>query len=99
VRAFPRIRDEAQYWQQVAKQNARRVAELEADREFQMFRDRTDVAWLEGKVVAQARELKRLNDHRNVERIKRGVDPIDDVQVSSITPVEVVSQFREAGQG
>lgn len=72
AREFPRVRDEGLYWRdQVTRLNVR-VAELEADAEFQRYKDRTDVAWLQGNVVAQRRELKRLNDAVKRHRVTRG---------------------------
>lgn len=89
AREFPRVRDEALFWERKAKQLAARVQQLELDAEFNRFKDRTDVAWLQGKVVAQARELKRLNDAKNVRRIKEELDVQPDLEVSSITKTEV----------
>jgi hypothetical protein len=89
AREFPRVRDEAQFWQQKAKTLAAEVEALKLDQEFSAYRDRTDVAWLQGKVVAQARELRRLNDAHNVQRIRSGLDPVPDKSVSSVTKTEV----------
>ena len=88
AREFPRVRDESHYWQQEAKRLAARVAALELDAEFARWQVRTDVAWLQGKVVAQARELKRLNDARNVRRMKAGMEPSEDRLAPSLTPLE-----------
>jgi hypothetical protein len=96
AREFPRVRDEARYWrEQVTRLNVR-VAELEADAEYQRYKDRTDAAWLQGKVVAQRRELKRLNDAANAQLIRADLEPEPDVSASSLTSVEVDSRRRDA---
>jgi hypothetical protein len=87
-REFPRVRDEAFYWRNKAKALAAELEALKLDREFDTYRDRTDVAWLQGKVVAQARELKRLNDARNAQRIRAGLEPQPDKEMTSLTVVE-----------
>lgn len=87
-REFPRVRDEAAFWRDKAKALAGALEALKLDREFDIHRDRTDVAWLQGKVVAQARELKRLNDARNAQRIREGQEPKPDKAMTSVTVVE-----------
>ena len=96
AREFPRVRDEAVYWRNKAKALAGELEALKLERQFDAYRDRTDVAWLQGKVVAQARELSRRNDARNVERIKSGLDPEPDRSVRSITRTEVNSSRGSA---
>ena len=95
LREFARVRDEARYWREQARRIAAEVESLKLDAEFGRYQERTDTAWLQGKVVAQARELKRLNDAQNVRRIKNGLEPRDDVAASSITALEVEAQVRE----
>lgn len=87
-RNFPRVRDEATFWRNKAKALAAEIEALKLDREFEAYRDRTDVAWLQGKVVAQARELKRLNDARNAQRVREGLEPQPDKEMTSATAVE-----------
>ena len=87
-RNFPRVRDEMAFWRNKAKALAAEVESMKLDREFEAFKDRTDVAWLQGKVVAQAREIKRLNDARNAQRIKEGLEPHPDQALASATVVE-----------
>lgn len=86
---FPRVRDQAQWWEREAKRLVRELEVLRLDVAQAKWRDRTDVAWLQAKVVAQARELQRLNDRRNAERVRRNVKPRPDVTASSITVTEV----------
>jgi hypothetical protein len=85
---FPRVRDEAQYWRNKAKVLAAELESLKLEREFEAFKDRTDVAWLQAKVVAQARELKRLNDAENARRVREGLEPKPDKAMASATVVE-----------
>jgi hypothetical protein len=87
-REFPRVRDELHYWRTKAHALAAELESMKLDREFEAFKDRTDVAWLQGKVVAQAREIKRLNDARNVQRIKADLEPGPDREMTSATVVE-----------
>lgn len=87
-REFPRVRDEAFFWRNKAKALAAELEALKLDREFDAHRDLTNVAWLQGKVVAQARELKRLNDARNAQRIRAGLEPKPDKAMTSLTVVE-----------
>lgn len=87
-RNFPRVRDEMIFWRDQAKAYAAQVESHKLDREFEAFKDRTDVAWLQAKVVAQAREIKRLNDARNAQRIRDGQDPRPDKHMTSATVVE-----------
>lgn len=89
AREFARVRDSGRWWEQRAKKLAAEVEALKLDREFGAFRDLTDVAWLQGKVVAQARELNRLNDARNARRIQSGLDPLADKDVTSITQTSI----------
>lgn len=89
AREFARVRDEAAYWQRTAKTLAAEAEALKLDREFSAYQDLTNVAWLQGKVVAQARELKRLNDERNTGRIKSGLDPLPDKDVPSVTKTSI----------
>lgn len=95
-REFPRVRDESMYWQTQAKRLAAQLSALKLDEEFAVFQDRTNVAWLQAKVVAQARELKRLNDSGNVNLIRADREPVPDVTVRSVTAVEVGAQQRDA---
>ena len=96
AREFSRVRDEAQFWRRQAEKAAAEVSRLQLKIEHGEYRDRTDVAWLQGKVVAQRRELKRLNDERNTQRIRSDLDPLaEDVEVSSVTPVEVRRAIAE----
>lgn len=100
AKEFPRVRDDAAFWRREAEKLAARVGQLELAAKHQDHRDRTDVSWLQSKVTAQARELKRLNDQRNVDRIKSGLDPMStDVVVSSITKVEVDSCSTNPSNG
>lgn len=94
-REFPRVRDEAFYWRNKAKALAAELEALKLDREFDAFKDRTDVAWLQGKVVAQARELKRLNDARNTQRVRADLDPAPDKAMTTITVVESKAQLSD----
>lgn len=99
ARNFARVRDEAEFWRREAAKLAARVGQLELNAKLAEHRDRTDVAWLQGKVVAQRRELKMLNDRRNIASIKSGVEPLaEDVEVTSVTRTEVDSQHSEAAQ-
>ncbi len=91
AREFPRVRDQSQWWRREAEKLAAEVAQLKLAAEHSRWRDRTDVAWLQGKVVAQRRALKRLNDEVNAERIRRDIDPRPDVVVSSVTALEVAT--------
>jgi hypothetical protein len=96
-RNFARVRDEAAFWRREAEKLSARVGQLELNAKLAEHRDRTDVAWLQGKVVAQARELKKLNDRRNVSLIKSGIEPLaEDVEVTSVTGVEVDSAHQAA---
>jgi hypothetical protein len=52
----------------LARQRAE-VARLELEALLERDRDRTDVAWLQGKVLRQARELKRLTDAADLREI------------------------------
>ena len=85
AREFARVRDSGRWWEQQAKKLAAEVEALKLDQEFGAFQDLTNVAWLQGKVVAQARELSRLNDARNARRIQSGLDPLPDKDVPSVT--------------
>lgn len=87
-RRFPEVRDEVHYWRNKAKALAGELEALKLEREFEAYKDRTDVAWLQGKVVAQAREIKRLNDARNAQRIREGLEPKPDKALTSATVVE-----------
>lgn len=99
AREFGRVRDEAAFWRLQAEQLGARVAQLELAAKLVEHRDRTDVAWLQGKVVAQRRELKALNDRRNLAAIKSGVEPLaEDVEVLSVTRTEVDSQYVDAAR-
>lgn len=94
ARNFARVRDEAAFWRREAEKAGARVAQLELAAKLAEHRDRTDVAWLQGKVVSQRRELKALNDRRNVVAIKADMEPqAEDVEVTSVTRVEVDSQY------
>lgn len=95
-REFPRLRDQMMFWRDKAKALAGLVESMKLDREFDDFRDRTDVAWLQAKVVAQAREIRRLNDARNVQRIREGLEPKPDKAMTSATLVEAKSPDRTA---
>lgn len=92
VRQFARVRDEARFWRERFQKANVELATMKAEKALEEFRDRTDVAWLQGKVVRQQRELKRLNDALNTLRIEHGYVPVDDVSVESVTLVEVRSQ-------
>jgi len=99
ARDFGRVRDEAAFWRRQAEELGARVAQLELAAKLAEHRDRTDVAWLQGKVVAQRRELKALNDRRNLAAMKSGVDPLpEDVEVVSVTRTEVDSQYYDAAR-
>lgn len=87
-REFPRVRDEAVFWRNKAKALAAEVQSLRLDQEFAAFKDRTDVAWLQAKVVAQAREIRRLNDARNAQRVREGREPKPDNAMTSATLTE-----------
>lgn len=90
ARNFPRVRDEADYLRRELNKKMVRIAQLELELSLRDHRERTDAAWLRGKVVAQARELKRLNDKRNSERVMAGQEPLPDVtDVDTITATEV----------
>lgn len=99
LREFSRMRDEARFWRQQFYEANVQLATLKAEAKLAEFRDRTDVAWLQGKVIRQARELKRLNDVFNASRVMEDLDPKPDVEVASITKIEVDSQQREADEG
>jgi hypothetical protein len=88
AREFPRVRDEMMFWRAKAKALGAELESQRQDREFEAFRDRTDVAWLQAKVVAQAREIKRLNNARNARRIKDGLEPLPDKALTSATVAE-----------
>jgi hypothetical protein len=99
AREFGRVRDEAVFWRLEAEKLGARVAQLELAAKLAEHRDRTDVAWLQGKVVAQRRELKALNDRRNLAAIKSNVDPLpEDVEVLSVTRTEVDSRYVDAAR-
>ena len=99
LREFARVRDEARFWREKFKQVNVALATLKAERELDEFRDRTDVAWLQGKVVRQARELKRLNDAFNAHLVMVGEDPRPDVDAHSVTRIEVGAQRSKETAG
>ena len=62
AREVRRLQDENRV---LRRENARaraEVARLELEALLERERDRTDVAWLQGKVLRQKRELKRLTE-------------------------------------
>lgn len=90
ARQFPAVRDRAYRWERKAKILAGKLAALELDLAERDARDRTDVAWLQIKVVAQARELQRLNAARNARLIRDGEAPQPDrTDATSITALEI----------
>jgi hypothetical protein len=92
LREFSRVRDEVRFWREKFMQANVELARMRAEKELDQFRDRTDVAWLQGKVVAQSRELKRLNDAFNSRRVMAGEEPTPDVDAHTLTKVEVESK-------
>jgi hypothetical protein len=92
AKEFRRLRSDAQFWQGEHVRLVGRISMLETEIKLNEHRDRTDVAWLQGKVVAQRKEIKRLNDSYNAERLQRGVEVVPDVQPDHAVKTEVVSR-------
>ena len=96
ARRFRESRSDSQFWQAEHVRMTARVAQLETELKLRDHRDRTDVAWLQAKVVAQRREIKRLNDDYNARRLRGGVDPVPDVEPEHANKVEVDSRMHDA---
>jgi hypothetical protein len=68
ARDLRRLQDENRMLRIEYARSKAKIAQLELDALLERERDRTDVAWLQGKVLRQARELKRLNEARELRR-------------------------------
>lgn len=100
AKAHRRDRSETAFWRRSHEQLTARIANLEAELALREHRDRTDVAWLQGKVVAQARELKRLNDEINVRYVRAGTEaPVPDVETDVIDRASVLDAHLAVRDG
>lgn len=70
-REWRRLSTENRIIKQTVRAQAARIAELELEAALEKERDRTDIAWLQGKVVRQKRELQRLADAAEVKEIRK----------------------------